>query len=56
MIFCVWVRSAGVDPPAVSLGSHRASFFVNGDLLCYDGRMDEWEEGRRGGGEAVTGG
>lgn len=46
MIFCwcdtVCVPAGGVNPPAVSL-ARLAGLFVNGDLLCYDGRMDEWE-------------
>lgn len=44
-IFCccetVCVRSGVVNPPAVSVSA--SFFFVNGDLLCYDRRMDEWE-------------
>lgn len=39
-----------------SLSAHTGLlFFVNGDLLCYDGRMDEWEGGRRGGGGGSDG-
>lgn len=35
------VRPGVANPPAVFLSLQ--GFFVNGGLLCYDGRMDEWE-------------